>query len=247
MHDAPSTLTTQISCELEKASQMKKLTCIFMALLLSCSDGVVDSIAPSRKRGRPNYNKDLLRFNGKPVDFSVATDIYSDSIIQPESYQNGVPVYFYSVECDVLLECSAFKMEINNAVKAWERTGIAKFKYSDSYEPHLRISIESSHSSSCDGGFDSRFLTIAHTNSCPIREIHLNRDLNWSLNGTHFDVNNVKYDVQTVVMHELGHFLGDPHHSSDENSLMYSEYQGTIRNVDSESIERIQNARYSFF
>lgn len=74
--------------------------------------------------------------------------------------------------------------------------------------------------------------------TCPLRvdgtyklaewDIELNRDgRNWSTDGRPWVQGSLDRDVQTVVLHELGHALGLLQHSTNPADIMYASYLGT--------------------
>ncbi|MBI2913625.1 MAG: matrixin family metalloprotease [Chloroflexi bacterium] len=63
-------------------------------------------------------------------------------------------------------------------------------------------------------------------------DIQLKPSLVWHTNGISH------YDVETVVLHEAGHFLGLPH-SSVQESVMYPSYQGVRRQLSQYDIDAV--------
>lgn len=68
-------------------------------------------------------------------------------------------------------------------------------------------------------------------------ELHLDDDENWSTDGTGID-------LETVVLHEIGHVLGLKH-STDYNAIMYPTYHGIRRSLALDDCEGIW-ALYGF-
>jgi hypothetical protein len=214
-------------------------SCVETTTGASNPDGVSLASDELGNKFKANYLYDLVLDDGRSVELQNPSHA---AIIVPVSNEkrSQLPLFRYRVKCVSFLDCVALKQEVHAAGNAWEAKGVAAFEEARSTtDAHLLISFESNHSKSCDDGFERRFEQLAHSNNCYPKEIHLNKDIRWSLNGSHFEVGNNKYDVRTVVMHEMAHFLGMSEHIDDPYSLMNSEYIGSVRTVDDRSVEEV--------
>ncbi|KAG5534091.1 hypothetical protein RHGRI_022282 [Rhododendron griersonianum] len=87
--------------------------------------------------------------------------------------------------------------------------------------------------------FDGAGGVLGHAFAPPDGRFHLDGDEEWAMDGG--NLNATSYDMETVVMHEIGHVLGLAH-SSDAAAVMYPTVAAGKRKVElgNDDIEGIQ-------
>ena len=189
-------------------------------------------------------------------DYSCAFDLLSNDLLQtlehPGATAPGVARcqnewrYTYHVECPSFLGCATLQDEVRRAMDSWQSVpGLVLVEASSREHADLRISFEEgmhegTHRAECktDSGFSSRLYTTAHAllDGCQAGEIHMNMELPWSMadgRSMYDNKGRLKFDVRTVVLHEIGHLLGLSH-NQDETSVMFANYMGKRRTVKTE-------------
>ncbi len=132
------------------------------------------------------------------------------------------------------LDPNAYYAEVRAAFAEWQRVSDGAVTFSEGVSPssaHVVVGMRSAnHAQECDDGF-SASTTLAHAfthdNGCLAGTIHLNEDVAWVMNGSN---RAGTYDLQAVVLHEVGHLLGLPH-INDPGHVMNEQYQGVIRRL----------------
>lgn len=108
---------------------------------------------------------------------------------------------------------------------------------------HFGSGVHSAGSHPCDWPFDNAGGTLAHAFypnwPYPLNgDIHVDTAEIWTLDG---NAPAPARDLQTVLLHEIGHAIGLPHNVNPQ-SIMYANYQGTARelsDLDKSDIRRL--------
>lgn len=144
---------------------------------------------------------------------------------------------------EVIAGCRAWQSALEAAGSPHRRTFV-RVAHRD--EAHIVVAMrDAGHEDECDIGFSDPAETVGHAfeyaHACLAGEIHLNAGLRWVVNGsTALGV----FDVQSVVMHEVGHLLGLGH-ADAEPHIMAESYPGVRRALtpaEAETLVRRLNA-----
>lgn len=208
-----------------------KHTKMFFLLLLTTTSlfTCIGSSAPQKKN--PTYTEYGADLN------NLHPSLRLDGPVRLEPYT--IRQLTYSIELPEFLGAQSLLQETAAAFRVWEQALQKKLTFSRvNGTAHIQIHfVDAYHEDKpCSKGFEHITSTLAHAFShnapCSGGMIHLNQTLTWVLNAAQAEEHSHRYDLRTVLIHEIGHVLGLPHNSS-EDSAMYKTYQGPKRDLSS--------------
>lgn len=128
---------------------------------------------------------------------------------------------------EVFAACQAWQAALEAIESEHRRTFVRVARRDDA---HIVIAMrDPDHHDDCDIGFSDPTETVGHAfeyaHACLAGEVHLNAGVRWVLNGS--TAPHV-FDVQSVVMHEVGHLLGLGHTATADH-IMATSYPGVRR------------------
>lgn len=179
------------------------------------------------------------KFNSSSTNFHTVAH-YSFFPGQPR-WPEGTQTLTYAFDPSENLD-DATKQVFANAFNQWSKVTTITFTEATSYSSSdIKIGFYSGDHG--DGeAFDGVLGTLAHAFSPTDGRLHLDKAEDWVVNGdvTESSLSNA-VDLESVVVHEIGHLLGLGH-SSIEEAIMYPTISSRTKKVELESddIEGIQ-------
>ncbi|MEM7158988.1 MAG: matrixin family metalloprotease [Myxococcota bacterium] len=138
------------------------------------------------------------------------------------------------------LDVYRFREEARAGLLEWQKATSRRVVFTEMEDP-LQASVlisfrpgDHQGDRDCGDQFTNPAETVAHVftydQDCQAGVIHLNQDLDWVMNGSGAPGT---YDVRYVILHEVGHLLGLPHHL-EPGHIMHTDYMGAVRTLTEE-------------